>query len=109
MSNRGFGSRLTLAAVVAVVSLAPAPVAGQARGTAAGCLLEEPVKFHRCALEKAKGFNPPRTPDGQPDTQGIWTDEFGVVRTGTVFAAYSVEGKVQERCERDVKRMLHER
>ena len=38
-------------------------------GESGGCS-EEPAVLHRCALEKAKTFNPPRTPDGRPDFQG---------------------------------------
>ena len=47
------------AAVLAVVLLAPVPAAGQAPTAAAAT------------------WNPPRTPDGQPDIQGFW-DEQGV-------------------------------
>ena len=37
-----------------------------------GVCPEEPALFRRCAVEKAKTFNPPRTPDGRPDFQGAW-------------------------------------
>ena len=40
-------------------------------GQVGGCP-EQPAQFHRCATAKAKGFNPPRTPDGRPDFQGFW-------------------------------------
>ena len=41
-------------------------------GQSGGCS-EEPAEFHRCALARAKAFNPPRTPDGKPDFQGFWS------------------------------------
>jgi len=40
-------------------------------GESGGCS-EEPAVLHRCGLEKAKTFNPPRTPDGRPNFQGFW-------------------------------------
>ena len=62
MSYRCIASTAVLAASVAIVLLAPAPAAGQAlspttKATAAG-----------------KTFTPARTPDGQPDLQGVWTN-----------------------------------
>jgi hypothetical protein len=41
-------------------------------GQSGGCS-EEPVVFHRCAMEKAARFTPPRTLDGKPDFQGFWS------------------------------------
>lgn len=40
-------------------------------GESGGCS-EEPAVLHRCGLEKAKTFTPPRTPDGMPNFQGFW-------------------------------------
>jgi hypothetical protein len=53
---------LVLAGVIAV---------SQAPQAQAGCP-GEPALFHPCALQRAKTFNPPRTPDGKPDLQGFW-------------------------------------
>jgi hypothetical protein len=64
MKHQVFGSMIAMAAVVAVVSLAPVPAAGQAPA--------------------ASRSNPPRLPDGQPDMQGLWIAD-------AVGAAHSVE------------------
>ena len=52
------------------------PTAMRPYGEAAGCP-EEPALFHPCAIEKATTFDPPRTPDGTPDFQGMW-GRFGI-------------------------------
>jgi len=62
MTHRVLGS--VIVAVAAVVSLIPAPAAGQAPA--------------------ARRWNPPRLPDGQPDMQGHWISD-------AVGAAHSVE------------------
>jgi len=58
MGHRFLASLGVLAVVIAVVSLAPVPVAGQAPTPAA----------------KTKTWTPPRTPWGQPDLQGTWSN-----------------------------------
>ena len=47
----------------------PAPI--RPYGVFGGCP-EEPAQFHRCAMAKAREFDPPRTADGKPDFQGFW-------------------------------------
>ena len=57
MRHRVLASLGALAGVIAMMSLVPVPVAGQAPSAAA---------------KKAKSWTAPRTPDGRPDLQGIW-------------------------------------
>ena len=57
--------------LIALTTIFTAGVAS-AQARAGSCPLDS-VEFHKCALEKAKTFNPPRTPDGKPDFHGYWT------------------------------------
>src|SRR6266852_997369 len=52
-----------VAAAIAAVSLAPAPVAAQALTAAANK-----------TAAKSKTWTQAHTPDGQPDLQGVWTN-----------------------------------
>ena len=75
MRVRFFGSLIGLAAWVAVALLFPSPVAGQGRGGPlpdSVCPDDNHAAFHACAVEAAKNFDPPRTPDGKPDLNGYW-------------------------------------
>ena len=76
MRRRHLESILAVAAATAaVLAWSAVPAVGQAsknRPVVAGCSSIS-AKFHPCALEKARAFTPPKTPDGTPDLQGIWS------------------------------------
>ena len=63
MNHRFLVSVSVLTVLIAVVLLATMPVAGQAPSAAA-----------RTNGTSAKAYVAPRTPDGQPDLQGFWTN-----------------------------------
>jgi hypothetical protein len=60
MSRRDFAAPAALAIVTGALSLAPAAVAGRGAGV---------------PPRAAKGWTLPRTPAGQPDLQGYWTND----------------------------------
>ena len=66
--------RRTMAGGVATMALVVSHAAAQVPerpAMLAGCPTEN-LAFHQCALQKARAFIPPRTPDGRPDLQGYW-------------------------------------
>jgi len=72
MSTRSFelASAAALAAVIGIVFLAPVPAMAQTPSSAG--LTKEGAKSS--TKEGAKPWTPPRTPDGKPDLQGIFTN-----------------------------------
>lgn len=60
MNHRFLALMCSLAIVAAILSIAPAPAAGQTSGSK--------------VAPSGQRWTPARTPDGQPDLQGVWTD-----------------------------------
>jgi hypothetical protein len=77
-----------IALVVALMTVAASPhAAGQGEKPGqmvGGCPTPTIAAFYKCALEKAKTFNPPRTPSGKPNMQGYWRSR--------LITAFSLEG-----------------
>jgi hypothetical protein len=69
--NRLFDLALA-AGLIGFASLAPGLAVAQSWVTESACPDDTHLEFHRCALRAARNFDPPRTPDGVPDMQGIW-------------------------------------
>ncbi len=72
MSDRYFSSTIAAISVAAVISFLPDTVRAQAWVTDSVCPMRDHQQFHRCALDAARSFDPPRTPDGRPDLSGVW-------------------------------------
>ena len=83
MNNRQL-ARVTVLAVMVIVPVAAGAGQDAVAPTRVGGCPAENLAFHRCALEKAKTFVPPRTPGGRPDLQGYWRS--------VLTQAFSVEG-----------------
>jgi hypothetical protein len=76
MKTTSLGRTIQAIACVGVVIegiLSPPPAIAQVTESQESvCSDNTPAVFHTCALQAAKGFDPPRTPDGRPDMGGIW-------------------------------------
>jgi len=65
--------RVALVAFLAAAAVGTSrPASAQAPPNQIGGCPADSARFHPCALEKARTFNPPRMPDGRPNLQGLW-------------------------------------
>ena len=82
MTDGSYRAVIAVTAIAVVSSLAAQPAVAQVPGrggqapvsasTSFGGCPADVLAFHKCALEKAQTFDPPRTPTGKPDMQGYW-------------------------------------
>src|SRR5690606_38121964 len=75
VTMRSVASAVLVGAVTVAALGAPSRAGAQetnaSAGQVAGCPAD-PAGFWSCAKEKARTFEPPRTPDGHPDLSGYW-------------------------------------
>jgi hypothetical protein len=73
MSQWVLGGLAAAAGVAVLCAVVPTAVSAQAAyATQSVCPDDAHAAFHTCALEAARSFRPPRTPDGKPDFRGYW-------------------------------------
>jgi hypothetical protein len=70
--NKALSVLAIACAIVIVTSDIKVAAQGPAPPMLGGCQYVPRQEFNKCALEKAKVFSPPRTPEGTPDMQGPW-------------------------------------
>ena len=88
--TRRFGRVAIAAVLTAGWSIATGPVTAQrgGGGQASACPGDPATEFVKCAMEKARTFQPPRLPDGKPNLQGNWE----VGRSRRLIEAHEAEG-----------------
>ena len=72
VSKHSVSGIVTYGAIAAGLLLSSAPSVGQGWIAESVCADNVPLEFHRCALEVADSFDPPRTAGGQPNLGGNW-------------------------------------
>ena len=73
MQTRFLGTLAVAASCVALSGTTQIAAQGQSAQPERACaMVRDYPAFHECAVEKMKSFEPPRTPDGKPDLNGIW-------------------------------------
>jgi hypothetical protein len=72
MSNQFVAMTIALTTFAATSLLKTESASAQQWVTDSVCPDDVPADFHRCAIEAADNFEPPRIPDGGPDLGGVW-------------------------------------
>ncbi len=73
MRTRFLGVVAVVASCVGLSGTTQIAAQGQTAQPERACaMVRDYPAFHECAVEQMKLFEPPRTPDGKPDFNGIW-------------------------------------